>query len=162
MPVTKSQDKQTDRSMLLVNRVSNINPSMLASMYCKVNQSHYRPTKALRAPGGRGSQVFRQSAHEGGKVVSPNTSRLYPPGKIPVRGWVDPRVIVRPKRLCQWKIPITPSGIEPSTFRLVVQCLNQLRHRVPLMLTITVWIWPFAGDYHVVQYPSAVAMETMS
>jgi hypothetical protein len=117
----------------------------------KGKQSHYRPWQALRVPENWGSQILRQLAHEGGKVVS-HVHRLPLPQEIflvliPVRGWVDPRAIVWPEGLCEWKNPVTPSGIEPETFQFVAQCLN---HCEPIYVFVTVhnssfpgsiWVW---------------------
>jgi len=101
----------------------------------KVKQSQYRPwgfqeVDAHRFQDNRHMQVVR--------LLALSTNHLYPQEiflvLISVGGWVNPRAIVWPKG-CQWKIPVIPLGIEPTIFRLVAQCFNQLHHHVPLALT---------------------------
>jgi hypothetical protein len=97
----------------------------------KQKQSDYRPWgfQEVEAPRFLDSQhlkVVRLSALRTSHLYSQEIFLVL----ISIRGWVDPRTIARLKGLCQWKIPMTPSGIKPTAFQLVVECLNQLRHRV--------------------------------
>ena len=106
-------------------------------------QSHYRPGQALRVPGSWGYQISRHSAHEGGRVVS-RTHR--PPLPHRKYSWysflLEAESASGPQCGRKDYVIMTSSGMEPVTFRLVVQCLNQLRHqqRAPVLGLFTLLV----------------------
>ena len=85
------------------------------------------------------------TAHDGGRLWALRTGCLYPQEillvLISVRGWVDPQGHSAIGRiLCEWKIPVTPDGIEPATFRFVTQCLNHCATAIPHFRGVCRWI----------------------
>jgi hypothetical protein len=89
-----------------------------------------------RLLGSWGSHITWQLHRMVVRLSALRTGCLYPQEMllvlISVRGWVDPRAIVRSEGVCQCKNPMTPSGIESATFRFVAQYLNHCATAVPL------------------------------
>jgi hypothetical protein len=86
--------------------------------------SLWRTMKAHRVVRRRGSHIFYTIGTQMAVRLSAlRACRPLPPGRflvlISVRRWIDPRAIVRLEGLGQLKNPMTSSGNEPVTFRLV-------------------------------------------
>jgi hypothetical protein len=73
------------------------------------------------------------------------TGRVYPPGNIPGTHFCyrlsRPQGHSAADRIMPTKYPLTPSGIETATCRLVAQCLNELRHRGSRVYAVDACIW---------------------
>jgi hypothetical protein len=98
----------------------------------KLGKGKAIPLQALTGPeGSRRLRLphFKTIATWRWQGCQPYAPAAFTPGNIPgahfcYRLRVDPRAIVRQVGLCQWKIPMTPSRIDPATCRFEAQWLN--------------------------------------
>jgi hypothetical protein len=110
----------------------------------KVKQSCYRPGVAQRFPGSYGSQISWQRHRMAVRLSALRTCRIYPQEillvLISVRGWFDPRAIVRSEGFMSMKNSMTPPEIKPATFWFLAQYLNHCATSVLPLLHVVGYI----------------------
>jgi len=91
------------------------------------------------------------TAQDGGRLSALGTGRVYPQEMllilICVRGWVDPRAILRSEGFYVNENPMTPPGIEPATFRLVAKHLNHCDTAAPFFFVFVDNIFTHTSEY---------------
>ena len=123
---------------LMIVTVSSVPFNVPYRLSCHCTGLHWpRGLQEVEAP-----RMFWQWAHEGGQVVRPVHWPPLPAREdtwysFPLRGWVDPRTMMRLEGLSQWKISKTPLGV-PCKYRLILW--------IDVLLMTAIACWHLCSD----------------